>query len=143
MYPGFVMGLVGGLAATAHCLGMCGGFSLHLARASQRAPVFVRQLLYVAGKTFTYAFLGALCGAVGSRLGQMGWLPHSQKYVAILAGVVLMLFGLGMVGVRMPSLAHKSLSEKSPVVAPTSCRQAGWKPALRKFSDRLLARKEG
>jgi sulfite exporter TauE/SafE len=86
---------------------MCGGFPLHLARTSQRAPVWVRQLLYVAGKTFTYAFLGALFGAVGSHLGQQGWLPHSQKYVAIVAGVVIMLFGLGMVGVRLPSLAHR------------------------------------
>jgi sulfite exporter TauE/SafE len=82
MFSSFLIGLLGGLGATAHCLGMCGGFPLHLSRASQRVPAFVRQCLYVAGKAFTYAFLGTLFGAIGSQLVASGWLPSAQKYLA-------------------------------------------------------------
>ena len=107
MLSAFLMGLAGGAAASAHCAGMCGAFPLHLARSSQRAPVWVRLLLYVTGKAFTYAFLGALAGALGSGLVRSGLLPSSQKALAILAGAVILLFGLGMVGVKLPSLGHR------------------------------------
>ncbi len=102
LYSGFLMGLLGGLAATAHCLGMCGGFPLHLSRAAA-GPVLARQLLYVLGKTFTYTFLGALFGALGNTLAESGLLPGSQNGLAIVAGVAIILFGLGMLGVRLPS----------------------------------------
>jgi sulfite exporter TauE/SafE len=105
MFSSFLIGLLGGLGATAHCLGMCGGFPLHLSRASQRVPAFVRQCLYVAGKAFTYAFLGTLFGAIGSQLVASGWLPSAQKYLAWGAGAALVLFGLGMIGVKLPALA--------------------------------------
>ena len=57
----FWIGIAAGLAATPHCAGMCGGFPLHLARATEGRP-WVRQLLFLVGKTFTYSFLGALAG---------------------------------------------------------------------------------
>lgn len=103
MNSGFLHGFAFGVAATAHCIGMCGGFPLHLSRATQGASVAWRQLLYLAGKTFTYAFLGVLFAALGNTLVASGLLPNSQKAMAILAGAVILLFGLGMLGVKLPS----------------------------------------
>mgnify|MGYP003833581463 CR=1 FL=1 len=97
------MGILAGIAASAHCVGMCGAFPLHLARSSTRSPVAARQILYIAGKTFTYAFLGALFGALGNALAESGLLPQSQKTLALVAGLAIILFGLGMVGVHLPS----------------------------------------
>ncbi len=116
MVAGFLVGAAAGLASTVHCVGMCGVFPLHLSRASQRAPVLLRQLLYLAGKTFTYVFLGALLGVAGNRLASLGWLPRSQHVFAIAAGTVIILFGLGMLGVRMPSARFPHLTALSNAV---------------------------
>lgn len=102
-YSLFLIGLAGGLAGTAHCVGMCGGFSLHLSRSAPSGLVALRQALYIAGKTFTYVFLGALSGALGHSLVESQVLPGSQKGLAIVAGVSLILFGLAMLGVRLPA----------------------------------------
>lgn len=98
----FIGGLAIGALASAHCAGMCGAFPLHLARASHKASVPARQLLYVAGKAFTYAFLGALCGALGSTLVASGLLPNRQLTMTVV-GAAIILLGLGMVGVKLPS----------------------------------------
>lgn len=102
-YSLFLIGLAGGLAGTAHCVGMCGGFALHLSRAAGYGSAALRQALYIAGKTFTYAFLGALSGALGHSLVQSQVLPGSQKGMAIVAGASLLIFGLAMLGVRLPA----------------------------------------
>jgi hypothetical protein len=91
-------GLVTGLAASAHCLGMCGGFPLHLAHASAPQTLVARQALYVAGKAFTYAFLGAVAGYVGALFIHGEWVAQSRRILAIAAGAIMLLFGLQMVG---------------------------------------------
>jgi sulfite exporter TauE/SafE len=40
-----LIGVLAGLAATPHCIGMCGGFSLHLARVANRQVVATRLFL--------------------------------------------------------------------------------------------------
>jgi sulfite exporter TauE/SafE len=65
-------GLLVGSAQFAHCPGMCGGFALHLAGRDGQGPVLVRQLLWHAGKTVTYVFLGAIAGFAGGAIVAAG-----------------------------------------------------------------------
>jgi len=88
--------LAGGAAAFAHCLGMCGGFAIHLACGEGRWRVLARQLLWHAGKTTTYVFLGALAGFVG--IVAVGRLPWIENVLAYVAGAVMIVMGLALVG---------------------------------------------
>ena len=92
------LALVGGAAAFAHCLGMCGGFALHLARGGGRAAAMGRLLLWHAGKTTTYVFLGALAGFLGASLGVPSGLPWLQNALAWAAGAVMVVMGLALLG---------------------------------------------
>jgi sulfite exporter TauE/SafE len=90
--------LVGGAAAFAHCLGMCGGFALHLARDGGRAAAMGRLLLWHVGKTTTYVFLGALAGFLGASLGVPSGLPWLHNALAWSAGAVMVVMGLALLG---------------------------------------------
>ncbi|MBE3070155.1 MAG: sulfite exporter TauE/SafE family protein [Planctomycetes bacterium] len=94
------LGLAGGAVAFAHCLGMCGGFALHLAGGdgASRGAVLVRQLLWNAGRTFTYMFLGAMAGFLGETLLGVLRLPWLRDALAWTAGAAMVLAGLAMVG---------------------------------------------
>lgn len=90
-----------GLLGSGHCLGMCGGFALTIG-ASRPAfwPVLGRQVLYSAGRLFTYGFLGALAGTIGARLSQLQLPLFSIQHVlSIAAGVAMVLIGLSSLGV--------------------------------------------
>lgn len=105
------IGIAAGLAATPHCAGMCGGFALHLSRAAGGRP-WIRQLLFLAGKTFTYAFLGALAGSFGQLLLRSRFFS-SQHLLAYLLGGLMVLFGLVMLqlfpAVRLSSRSSPEL----------------------------------
>ncbi len=103
MWTGFAIGFMAGLSATPHCLGMCGGFPLHLARAG-RSRAIVRQGLFVLGKSFTYVFLGALAGTIGVVLFRDA-IPRPGALIArIAAGLLAMVIGAAMLGVRLPGV---------------------------------------
>jgi len=101
---GFVTGALAGLAAAPHCLGMCGGFPLHLSGGAKGYQVIARPLLFVLGKTFTYAFLGALGGFAGNVIVHSGIFSQSQRFLSYGAGAVMVVFGLAMLGVRLPRM---------------------------------------
>lgn len=112
MWTALVVGFVAGIAATPHCLGMCGGFPLHLARASGRGRVLVRQVLFVIGKMFTYMFLGCLAASLGSILLKDTPVASYAPAMRIAAGVITVFFGLLMLGFRLPSIkALQGISE--------------------------------
>jgi uncharacterized protein len=92
-----LIGLVGGAAAFAHCLGMCGGLALSLAPGGSRGSVIVRQGLWHLGKTTTYVFLGAMAGLVGAWVGsaQIAW---AQDVLAYVAGAMMIVMGLALLG---------------------------------------------
>ncbi len=95
----------GGFLASAHCIGMCGGFACAVASTGRGFwPVLARQGVYNAGRIFTYAFLGALAGATGFRLSQVRIGPlNPQQIFSMLAGVVMLALGLLALGVvRLP-----------------------------------------
>jgi uncharacterized protein len=111
LYSYAAIGLAGGAAAFAHCLGMCGGLALHLSQYQSpqpssttgervtggRSAVLGRQLLWHAGKTVTYAFLGAMAGLFGGWVGSSG-LTQAQNVLAYVAGGLMIVMGLALLG---------------------------------------------
>jgi len=101
------MGLIAGLAASPHCAGMCGAFPVHLSRVAGSGRPLVRQVLFLSGKTCTYAFLGALAGMFGNLLLRSRVFTSSQHLFAYAAGAVLIIFGLTMLNLfptlRLPT----------------------------------------
>jgi sulfite exporter TauE/SafE len=98
----FSIGLVAGLLASPHCLGMCGAFPLHLSRGEGGRPAS-RVALYLLGKMLTYAFLGTLAGTFGEFLVRSRAVSISQQALAYTMGVLLVVFGVAMLEViRLP-----------------------------------------
>ena len=96
-----------GAMAFPHCLGMCGGFALHLAGGQSRLAALGRQLFWHAGKMTTYAFLGALAALAGRAAwgGGEAW----QSVFSYVLGAVMAIMGLSMLGV----LPHRSKKDAS------------------------------
>jgi uncharacterized protein len=89
-----------GFLGSAHCVGMCGGFvvSIGAATTSWRDNLS-RQLLYSAGRIFTYSILGAAAGFAGWRLARLAPSGLSiAAWLAIGAGCLLVLQGLASAG---------------------------------------------
>lgn len=99
-----------GLLGSAHCVGMCGGFVLTLNQPNQTAvPYWMRQWTYFMGKTLTYMFLGALIGSLGWALTAA--LKSVLETVSIVAGLVMIVFGLGLMGVLRQFGTNNALSK--------------------------------
>jgi sulfite exporter TauE/SafE len=91
--------LVTGLLGSFHCAGMCGGFVLALDRPGARLRRLGVQGLFHLGKATTYILLGAGAGLVGVALVRAPWLPIAQEALAVVAGVLMVLFGLQLLQV--------------------------------------------
>jgi hypothetical protein len=94
----FVTGFLGSFG---HCVGMCGPLVGSLAFAA--APLGARrslggQLAYHAGRVTTYAAVGAAMGFTGSFVNVAGRLAGAQQIVAVAAGALLFVVGLGTAG---------------------------------------------
>ncbi len=91
-----------GIAASWHCVGMCGGFACAMSGCRGRQDAAIRQLLYNAGRATTYCFLGAVAGAVtaGICTATPGALPigSAQRILAIVSGVLILLIGAQFFG---------------------------------------------
>jgi sulfite exporter TauE/SafE len=102
-WPFFVAGLAGGAG---HCVAMCGPIvaSLGLAAAPGQGALraAVGTVPYHLGRVTTYAALGAVMGLSGSFVNVAGRLAGLSDAVAILAGALMVLFGLGAAGVSGP-----------------------------------------
>jgi len=106
----FATGLVGSLG---HCAGMCGplvgSFALAAAPLGARRSL-LGQLAYHAGRVTTYGAVGAVMGLTGSFVNVAGRLAGVQQVVAVLAGLLMVLLGLGAAGL---SAALKSLEARA------------------------------
>lgn len=94
----FLTGLLGGFG---HCIGMCGPLVGAFALAS--GPLGPRrsmagQLAYHAGRVTTYAAVGGVMGLTGSFVNVAGRLAGAQEVVAVAAGLLMILAGLGAAG---------------------------------------------
>jgi sulfite exporter TauE/SafE len=106
------LALIGGAAAFPHCLGMCGGFALHLAGGTNRGSVLIRQLLWHAGRTITYVFLGALAGYFGAMVFSLARWPWTRALAGYIVGIVMILMGLALLGFLSSRLIKASSAEK-------------------------------
>jgi len=125
----FVASILGSL----HCAGMCGAFVL-FAVADPRAqtPRVWLHAAYHGGRLITYTILGVIAGLVGASLDLGGAIIGVQRFAAILAGCMMVAFGVVTVmrlhSVRVPKLpipkawvnwvtrAHGAVAAKPPVV---------------------------
>ncbi len=92
------------LVGFGHCAAMCGPLvgSLALAAAPSGARrSLAAQLGYHAGRLTTYALVGGAMGATGAFVNVAGRLAGLQDAVAIGAGVLLVLVGLGAAGLSV------------------------------------------
>ncbi|MFO1417580.1 MAG: sulfite exporter TauE/SafE family protein [Methylotetracoccus sp.] len=89
----FIVGLFTGF----HCVGMCGALVLsYTTKLAGQRPSYLVHLLYGAGKTLSYTAIGALFGLLGSVIA---FTPLLRGVIGIGAGLFLVLFGLGMLGI--------------------------------------------
>lgn len=130
--------VLGGLLGSAHCVGMCGGFALLVGAGGKRFSANVtRQLVYSAGRIFTYAVLGGAVGFAGLRLAEdLPRVVEVQAILAIVAGVLLVGQGLVSAGlwphrffanltVTNASGANGSLPLATPSHASVGCLMIG------------------
>ncbi len=93
-------GLLGGFG---HCAGMCGPLVASVTLVSTPAFGARRalggQLLYNAGRVTTYACIGGVMGLTGSFVNTAGRLAGFQDAVAVAAGLLMIVMGLGAAGV--------------------------------------------
>ncbi|HZY81694.1 MAG TPA: sulfite exporter TauE/SafE family protein [Cyclobacteriaceae bacterium] len=75
-----------GVAGSFHCLGMCS--PLLMAVTSQQS-FSTSRLIYNAGRILTYCILGSIVGMVGTIVDLTGF----QKYLSIVAGLLLIILG--------------------------------------------------
>lgn len=111
MLTAFILGFGAGIAATPHCLGMCGGFPLHLAKPDATGSTALRQVLFVVGKSVTYVFLGALAAAAGVVLLRDTSFAQGAPALRVAAGAVTIAFGLAMLGARIPFRRERPKNE--------------------------------
>jgi sulfite exporter TauE/SafE len=88
----FVASLVGSL----HCVGMCGGFVAFYSGGdgSSGSRRLIGHAAYSGGRLVAYSLLGLGAGAVGAALDLAGSLAGVQRIAAILAGVVMVVWGI-------------------------------------------------
>jgi len=98
--------LAASLVGSPHCAGMCGGFAWLAAPGS--APRLRPTVWYHGARLAGYATLGALAGLLGAGLDRLGALAGLGRVAAVLAGSVMLIWGISTVllaaGVRLPRL---------------------------------------
>src|ERR1039458_5773328 len=90
----FVLGLVSSL----HCVQMCGPIVLAFSLPLDRSAALRAHVQYNAGRILTYAFLGAVAGAVGGGIGMLGRLAGMASGARVFAGCAMIVAGILMVG---------------------------------------------
>lgn len=102
---------VAALLGSVHCAGMCGSFACLASGgdASHGRPALLSTASYNLGRLLSYATLGAIAGAAGAGLDQLGAVAGFTRPAAIVAGALLILWGLATlaatIGVRLPALS--------------------------------------
>jgi sulfite exporter TauE/SafE len=91
------------LSSFSHCLGMCGplvaSFGLSARPGQGAARAALGQLPYHLGRVTTYGAIGAVMGATAAFVNVAGRLAGLADLVAVVAGLLMLLLGLGAAGV--------------------------------------------
>lgn len=114
-----------GLAGSIHCVGMCGGIAGALCMGGKgRIMPF-----YHLGRITTYSLLGLAAGLLGHLVAQSAKLISLQRSLSLLAGVVMVYFGLQLGGwlkerwgplssIRLPGKLLRQAAEGKSFYAP-------------------------
>lgn len=89
-----------GLTSSWHCIGMCGGFPVMLANGQRSRG---RQVLYNVARVNTLVAIGAVSGAVGASIVQLGPVSVVERVLPVLAGTLMLLVGAEMLGLAPAS----------------------------------------
>lgn len=94
LFLAFMTGLLG----SGHCLGMCGGLvSAFFIKLGARGPA--PYLAYHGARIGIYAVVGVIAAGLGQVLVSTGWIGLWQGVLQIVAGIVVILLGLDLLGV--------------------------------------------
>lgn len=86
-----------GILGSGHCLGMCGGLvSSFFMRLGART--YVPYLAYHVARVTVYGLIGLTAASLGAVLVQTGIIGKAQGILEIVAGLVVILLGLDMLG---------------------------------------------
>jgi hypothetical protein len=93
-----------GLAASLHCVQMCGPIVISYSVSLARYGVFKREMMlahlcYNGGRIVTYAALGAVAGAAGSGIGMLGKLAGLAQGARLVSGAAMIVTGILMLRV--------------------------------------------
>lgn len=106
--PHIWIGFSGGILSFAHCIGMCGGFLLHLSKDRQPRRALRLQGMWHLGRIAAYTLAGTAAGLAGQRLAPvLPAIPYIQNSLGLLAGLVMILAGLSLLGL-VPVKRHAS-----------------------------------
>ncbi|MEW6510494.1 MAG: sulfite exporter TauE/SafE family protein [Bacteroidota bacterium] len=107
--------LLAGVLGSLHCVGMCGAIVLAYSTAggtgATQAGVVASlpsHLAYNGGRVLAYVLIGGLAGAVGGIIGSLEWVGN---WFALVAGIVMTVAGLLMLGL-VPRLGIMSDGEQ-------------------------------
>jgi len=106
----FITGFAGGFG---HCISMCGPVVAAYSLGENRRGV-LHHLLYNAGRVTTYTLLGALVGLSGSFLVLTSSIEGFQSVIMVLAGLSIILMGLGTLDLFPAGKAINSCSWVMP-----------------------------
>jgi hypothetical protein len=95
--------LVASLVGSIHCAAMCGGFVCAYAGPGARRglPNLPAHLAYNGGRLVSYVTLGLVAGAIGARVDDVGRLAGIGRGAAVLAGILMVVWALGMIGATL------------------------------------------
>jgi sulfite exporter TauE/SafE len=87
-----------GLAASLHCVQMCGPIVISYS-VSLKRDMMLAHFSYNAGRVITYSVLGALAGAAGSGIGMLGKMAGLASAARLIAGGAMVITGILMLRV--------------------------------------------
>jgi sulfite exporter TauE/SafE len=91
------------LLGSLHCVGMCGGFVAVYSTGAggSRVRSLLPHLAYHFGRLLTYALWGSLAGSLGALLDLAGHAVGVARVAAIVAGLLMVTWGLAMLAARL------------------------------------------
>ncbi|MFA7617945.1 MAG: sulfite exporter TauE/SafE family protein [Thiohalomonadaceae bacterium] len=94
------MAFFAGLLGSGHCIGMCGGlvcaFFMRIGQGARGALIYAA---YHGARVLVYVIVGVLAGMLGLVLTSTGIVGKTQAILQILAGVIVILLGLDILGI--------------------------------------------
>lgn len=135
--------LVASLVGSLHCVGMCGAFVAFAVGTGDESGWRSKAVLsaaYNGGRLMTYTLLGATGGALGAALNLGGSLVGVQRFAAIAAGAIMVVFGLTtllrVLGAKLPKTPVPKFIHK--IVGAGQAVAMGMKPVPRALTIGLL-----